>query len=500
MRPRVPRGPYLVVGLGRAGLAATTTLADIAGADDVCACAADNPAWAAAQLEALRARGVEIHTETDGLALVARDPAPRCVVKSPGVPLDAPIVAAARGRGAVVIDELELGWRLSAAPVIGVTGTNGKSTTCRLIAAMHEAAGQEAPLVGNGEFGSPLSAATGIRVDRLVCEVSSFELEGSSTMLPEVAVLTNLRDDHLDRHGTMRRYGAIKRRLFIRGRKTAGLAVLPTADRLGAALAKELEGRGAPLLRFGRERDAEFRLTACDWTTRTAWLRAETPDGAVDLEHRLPGEHNAMNVLAAVAAARGCGIGWDAIARALERTAGVPGRFEAIDAGQPFDVVVDFTQTPDAVEAVLGAARTIAARRGGRVLALVSTAGHRPPMLTPSIGAAAGRLADLVVVTAGSRRWARVEDIVGPLAAGARAAAAAPVEVVEDRRPAIRRVLEAAGQHDFVAILGRGARATLSTQVSAEDGVPFDDRVVAREELERLAAARAQQDRATSRA
>jgi UDP-N-acetylmuramyl tripeptide synthase len=178
----------------------------------------------------------------------------------------------------------------------------------------------------------------------------------------------------------------------------------------------------------------------------------------------------------------------------------VPGRFEVVDAGQPFDVIVDFTQTPDAVEVVLEAARAIAAGRGGRVLALVSTSGHRPPMLARPIGAAAGRLADLVVVTAGSLRTARVEDVVGPVADGARSAGAARVEVEADRRFAIRRVLAAAQENDFVAILGRGARATLSTQVSAEDGTPFDDRQVAREEIERLLGGRAQAARATTRA
>jgi UDP-N-acetylmuramoyl-L-alanyl-D-glutamate--2,6-diaminopimelate ligase len=421
-------------------------------------------------------------------------------VKSPGVPCDAPVILAAREQGVVVIDELELGWRLSTAPLVAITGTNGKSTTSRLVAAMHHAAGACAPLVGNGEFGQPLSAAAGERCDRLVCEVSSFQLEGSPTMLPEAAVLTNLRNDHLDRHRTMRDYAVCKRRLFVRGDRTTSLAVLPADDRFGRALARELSGHDATVLRFGAERGAEFRLTGCDWTARSARVRADTPDGAFDLEHRLPGEHNAMNVLAAVAAARGLGIAWDAIATALERTPGVPGRFEEVDAGQPFDVIVDFTQTPDAVEAVLGAARAIAARRGGRVLALVSTAGHRPAMLSPLIGEATGRLADLVVVTAGSLRGARVEEVVDPVADGARTAAAGHVEVEPDRRLAIRRVLEAAREDDFVAILGRGARATLSTHVSAEDGMPFDDRQVAREEIERLLGGRAQAARATTRA
>jgi UDP-N-acetylmuramoyl-L-alanyl-D-glutamate--2,6-diaminopimelate ligase len=489
----VPDGPYLVLGLGRAGQAAAKALAELAGPGAVHASDSGSPLWAQREIAALRRSGVDVRTSCDGTDFFGSSDRPGCVIKSPGVPVGAPALRVAAEAGVPVLDELELGWRLSAAPLVAITGTNGKSTTSGLIAAMHEAAGARAPLVGNGEFGQPLSAAAAARCDRLVCEVSSFQLEGSPAMVPEAAVLTNLRNDHLDRHRTMRRYAACKRRLFVRGERTTRLAVLPADDRFGTSLARELSGGDVTVLRFGCHRGAEFRLTSCDWTARSGRLLADTPDGSVELEHRLPGEHNAMNVLAAVAAARGLGIAWDAIAAALARTPGVPGRFETVDAGQPFDVIVDFTQTPDAVEGVLRAGRVIAARRGGRVLALVSTSGHRPPMLSPLIGEATARLADLVVVTAGSLRAARVEDVVGPVADGARSAAAGRVEVEPDRRLAIRRVLEAARQGDFVAILGRGARATLSTHVSAEDGTPFDDRQVAREEIERLLSGRASQ-------
>jgi UDP-N-acetylmuramyl tripeptide synthase len=498
-RPPPPRGPFLVVGLGRAGLAAAAALADAYGPGAVRGCDSAAPEWAAAEIEALRARGVELHTGTDGLELLAREPEPRCVVKSPGVPPAAPVVAAARERGLPVVAELELGWRLSAAPLVAVTGTNGKSTVSRLLAAMRGAEDLDAAVVGNTDFGPPLSAVAATGSDRLVCEVSSFQLEDCPRLLAEAAVLTNLRVDHVDRHPTMRRYAAVKRRLFVRGRRAVRLAVLPADDSFGATLAREVAARGGDALRFGRGPDADYRLVACDWTTRSAQLDAETPDGPVHLAHRLPGEHNALNVLAAVAAARGLGIGWDSITAALARTACVPGRFEAIDAGQPFDAVVDFAHTPDAVDAVLRTARAVAARRGGRVLALVSTAGQRPRALAEPMGAAAGRLADLVVVTAGSLRGATAPQLIEPVLAGARSAKAAAVEVVADRRLAIRHALAAAGDHDVVMLLGRGARPTLAL-TSAGDGAPFDDRQVAREELELLLSGRGQPGHATIRA
>jgi UDP-N-acetylmuramoyl-L-alanyl-D-glutamate--2,6-diaminopimelate ligase len=177
----------------------------------------------------------------------------------------------------------------------------------------------------------------------------------------------------------------------------------------------------------------------------------------------------------------------------------VPGRFEAIDEGQAFDVVVDFAHTPDAIDAVIGAARAVTAPRGGRIHALISVAGNRAAELNEPIGAATARLADTVIVSKGAMRSGSDATTIEPLFAGARAAAAAPVDRVPDRREAIRAVLARAGAHDVVLILGRGARTRLGRNL-AGDGPVFDDRVVARDELHALLDAGSQAGAATMRA
>jgi UDP-N-acetylmuramoyl-L-alanyl-D-glutamate--2,6-diaminopimelate ligase len=466
--------------LARAGLAAATTLADLAGGSQVRASDGVAAAWRDGQLDALRERGIAIHMPADGEDLLT-DHRTGCVVKSPGVPFDAPVLTRAAELGIPVIDELELGWRLARVPLVAVTGTNGKSTVSMLIAAAM-ANGQ---VVGNSEFGPPLSAAAPAADNPLVCEVSSYQLEGCPGLLPEAAVLTNLRADHLQRHGSLREYAACKRKLFVRGTRSVGLAVVNDDDAFGRSLGNEVGQLGGKVVRFGRRREADFRLRDCGWALTEAWLWAETPDGPVRIEHRQPGVHNAENVLAAAAATRALGLGWDRILAALEWARPVPGRFEAIDEGQPFDVVVDFAHTPDAVEVVLHAVRTLAARRGGRVLTLVSVAGNRPTELNAPIGAAAGRLADLVIVSVASLRAGSAATTVEPLYAAAAAAASAPVELVRDRRLAVRAILAEAREGDVVLVVGRGARPRLAKDLSGA-GPAFDDRVVAREELRLL--------------
>ncbi len=254
-RPPVPPGPYLVVGLGRAGRAAVGALTAHAGAAQVRACDGVDPLLAREAIAAMRADGIEVATESDGIELLERPPAVRCVVKSPGVPPSAPVLRRARELGVPVMDELELGWRRLAAPVTGVTGTNGKGTVCHLLSEILRAAGLDAPLAGNTIFAPPLSALGG-HPDHVVCEVSSYQLEGAPEFLPEAAVFTNLRHDHLRRHGDMERYGACKRRLFVRGDRAVPLAVVDADEPLGAGARRRRgaarRARGPPRARPGR--------------------------------------------------------------------------------------------------------------------------------------------------------------------------------------------------------------------------------------------------------
>src|SRR4051812_28918596 len=185
-RPPLPPGPYLVVGLARSGQAALRLL----GAE---------------------AKGVDRKDGTDTPAALEGI---RCVVKSPGVPQDAPVIAAARDRGIVVIGELELGWRSLPNEFVAVTGTNGKTTTVELLGAIHREAGLPVAVAGN--VGTALASLVGAISDDavVVCECSSFQLEDSELFAPEGAVLLNLAPDHLDRHGTFEAYRAAKLRIF----------------------------------------------------------------------------------------------------------------------------------------------------------------------------------------------------------------------------------------------------------------------------------------------
>ena len=213
-RPPLPSGPYLVVGLARSGVAAAVALRAARPDERVVACDSGRPAEALADAERLARAGVEIHLDTDGIHLLQASPPPATVVKSPGVPWDAPVVAHARVAGMEVLGELELGWRLVPNEFIAVTGTNGKTTTVELIGAMHRAAG--APVAVAGNVGTPVSSLAG-RIDpaaTVVCEVSSFQLEDTVAFAPEIAVLLNIEADHLDRHGSFEDYRDAKLRIF----------------------------------------------------------------------------------------------------------------------------------------------------------------------------------------------------------------------------------------------------------------------------------------------
>ena len=241
------------------------------------------------------------------------------------------------------------------------------------------------------------------------------------------------------------------------------------------------------VIRFGRHRDAEFRLLDCGWTLVLGVVRGHRLlPGRLRLNTRLPGAHNASNVLAAFALCHGLGIDFAAISAAIEQTPGVPGRWEVLDEGQPFDVIVDFAHSPDAIVAVLHALRVIVSRRqSSRLHAVVSASGVHTGRIRWPMGVAAGRLADRVIVTEGNQRGDPVIATAGPVVAGARSTGNRAVELIPRRRAAIESAIAAARPGDVVAILGRGAMPRLITDLSG-DGEEFDDRVVAREALLRL--------------
>jgi UDP-N-acetylmuramoylalanine--D-glutamate ligase len=302
-RPPLPGGPYLVVGLARSGVAAALALQ--ARGEEVIAVDAGHP-----EVGRLTGAGVEVHVGVPGEDHVPRA---RTLVKSPGVPQDAPVVRAARAAGLTVLGELELAWRLMPNRFVAVTGTNGKTTTTELIGAIHRAAGRPVAVAGN--VGTALSSVAGrLEPDAWVaCECSSFQLEDTEAFAPEGAVLLNLAPDHVDRHGTYEAYVAAKLRIFANQRPD-DVAVVPDD------LAVETT---AGTVRFGTSAEADLRDD-----DGMLWWRGE-PLLAVD-RIRIPGRHNRENAMAAAAVTLALGVPPDAVTEALEEFRGVAHRLELV--------------------------------------------------------------------------------------------------------------------------------------------------------------------------
>jgi UDP-N-acetylmuramoyl-L-alanyl-D-glutamate--2,6-diaminopimelate ligase len=350
-------------------------------------------------------------------------------------------------------------------PVAAITGTNGKTTTAFLLWSILAAAGRQSGLLTNIERrvgGEPrtvgLNTPESIDLQRLfrqmvaagdqacVMEATSMasvkgRLEGTRFA---VLVFTNLTQDHLDFHGTMEEYFESKRRLFTQ----AEGAVINVGDDYGARLAADLPDANT----FSPQDDLP----------------------GVDL--KLRGDFNRANALAAAAAARVLEVPEDAIKRGIEAVERVPGRFDPVDEGQPFTVLVDYAHTPGALETALQAARALTT---GRVICVFGAGGDRDRAKRPLMGQVVHDLADVVLVTSDNPRS---ED---PAAIAAQVAGALPLEVELDRRRAIERALEVARDGDVVVIAGKGHEQGQEVRGSK---LPFDDREVARETLRRLRA------------
>ena len=308
-RPELPEGPWLVVGLARSGVAGALALREKG--EQVLGCDAGTPRG----MQALAGAGVELHCNEDGVALLEQV---RAVVKSPGVPAQAPVIAAARARGKQVLGELELGWRMLPNEFVAVTGTNGKTTTVELIGHIHREAGLPVAVAGN--VGAAVSGLVG-RVDEratVVCEVSSFQLQDTQAFAPEAAVLLNVTPDHLDRHGTFEAYLAAKLEIFAR-QGNEDIAVAP----LGLGI-EDLGGCGRRVC-FGEGAGAGAALSLSAgqlWWEERPLLRTE--------EIRLRGRHNVENAMAAAAVCLARGIEADAVCAGLRSFAGVDHRLEEV--------------------------------------------------------------------------------------------------------------------------------------------------------------------------
>jgi UDP-N-acetylmuramoyl-L-alanyl-D-glutamate--2,6-diaminopimelate ligase len=397
--------------------------------------------------------------------------------------------------------------------VIGITGTNGKTTTAFLVRHLLEAAGRRCGLLGTvqqvvGGKAEEVERTTPEAIDlqrtfarMLEAGDDSCAMEVSSHALVlhradaidfAVKVFTNLSQDHLDFHADMEDYFAAKRLLFS-GEGGAplielegGISVINLDDPYGQRLAEELScGSGGDCITYsaaGAEADLSARDVTYDATGSRFLCRG--PEGEVEVETPLPGDFNVSNALAALAVAHALGIDLRGSARALASAGQVPGRFEPIDEGQPFGVLVDYAHTPDSLENVLAAARRITQ---GRVIAVFGAGGDRDREKRPLMGKAGGELSDLAVVTSDNPRSEDPGSIIDQIRVGIPEDAHADVVVEQDRRAAIALALSRAGEGDIVVIAGKGHEQGQEFEEGRK--VPFDDRDVAREELRRIAAA-----------
>jgi UDP-N-acetylmuramoyl-L-alanyl-D-glutamate--2,6-diaminopimelate ligase len=384
--------------------------------------------------------------------------------------------------------------------VVGVTGTNGKTTTAFLVREILEAAATPCGLLGTvkqvvGGAEEEVVRTTPEAIDlqatfRRMLEAGdrACAMEASSHALAlrradaihfEVAVFTNLTQDHLDFHADMEDYFLAKRRLFAELRP--GTAAVNVDDPYGRRLAAKLE-----CLTFSAEgAAADYTARQVRFDAGGAEFRVGLPEGGeIEVRTGLPGHFNVANALGAFAAARALGVEPETAAAGLARAARVPGRFEPIDEGQGFTVLVDYAHTPDSLENVLRAARRLT---GGRLISVFGAGGDRDRDKRPKMGRAGAVLSDLAVITSDNPRSEDPEAIVAEVAVGAEGEderGRAELEVVVDRREAIGLALGRARPGDIVVIAGKGHEQ--GQEFEGGRKIPFDDREVAREELRRL--------------
>jgi UDP-N-acetylmuramoyl-L-alanyl-D-glutamate--2,6-diaminopimelate ligase len=392
--------------------------------------------------------------------------------------------------------------------VAGVTGTNGKTTTAFLIRHALEAAGIRTGLLGTvkrvvGGVEEEVERTTPEAIDlqrtfrrmldagdrACAMEVSShaLALERATGVRFAVAVFTNLSRDHLDFHADMEQYFGAKQSLFTSGQ--AAQSLINIDDPYGARLAAEID-----CLTFSARGDhADFRATEVAFDAAGSRFRCLAPDVEVEVRTSLPGHFNVENALAALGACYVLGIPAEAAATALAGAGRVPGRFEPVEEGQPFAVLVDYAHTPDSLENLLRAARTLTQ---GRLITVFGCGGDRDREKRPLMGEIAARLSDATVVTSDNPRSEEPGAIIAEILAGipgAPGGQAAPgdVEVELDRRAAIAKALDTAAPGDTVVIAGKGHEQ--GQEFAHGRKTPFDDREVARELLAQLASARLEQ-------
>jgi UDP-N-acetylmuramoyl-L-alanyl-D-glutamate--2,6-diaminopimelate ligase len=384
--------------------------------------------------------------------------------------------------------------------LLGVTGTNGKTTTAFMLDEILRADGRTTGLIGTIETRIANDRRGGVRttpesldlhvlfremvdagVDSVAMEVTShaLALHRVEGLRFKSAAFTNLSQDHLDFHTDMEDYFEAKRSLFTAERLERGATNLD--DPYGRKL---METATVPVIGFGTGDGAEVRAGGVQIGPSSTEMTVETPAGSMPVRLALAGHFNVSNALAATAAALQAGVPLEAIRSGLESLRVVPGRFESVDQGQPFSVLVDYAHTPDSLDNVLRAARPLASARHGRVICLFGCGGDRDRGKRPLMGAVAARLADYVIVTSDNPRSEEPMSIIDAILEGVLAERPDGADLVTpDRAEAIRAGLATAGAGDVFVIAGKGHE---QGQQFADHTIEFDDRVVARAGLAEL--------------
>ena len=376
----------------------------------------------------------------------------------------------------------------------GVTGTNGKTTTAFLLEAMLRHCGRKTILAGTIEYHAagrifPAPHTTPESRDLLelfregvdggateaVMEVSSHALdqERIAGLHFDVAIFTNLTRDHLDYHGTMDNYFAAKRKLF---ESSPRVAILNQDDPYGARLAGEIRG---PLVYTYGMSNGDFHAGQLKMDPGGMRFEMVTPQGKVPLATRLTGGVNVYNLLAASAAAMARGLSLDQVAQGAASLDFVPGRFQSVDCGQRFAVVVDYAHTDDALRNIIAVAREFVSPAGGRVITMFGCGGDRDRTKRPLMGHAAGSGSDVVVLTSDNPRGEDPLAIIDQVLPGL-SGTSATVIIEPDRRHAIELAIAQAKPGDLVLLAGKGHE---KTQTIGERVIPFDDVAIARQVL-----------------
>ena len=441
-------------------------------------------------------------TVTDGHdfapAAVAAGAAALCVERPTGTGVPEIVVRDARVAMARIAAEF-YGRPADDLLLLGVTGTNGKTTTTFLLESILRAAGMETGLIGTIETRVAGRTKSGVRttpesldlqalmaemrdagVRAVAMEVTSHALvmHRVESLRFKVAAFTNLSQDHLDFHAGMEDYFAAKRALFTPELSERGITNVD--DPYGSRL---LDESTIPCVGFGSDERAAVRaLDVRSGPWGSEFVIEIDAVGEIKVATPLVGHFNVANCLAAAGAAWQAGVDLAAIQGGIEQVAAIPGRFEAIDQGQPFTVVVDYAHTPDSLDNVLRGARSLAG--ANKVVCTFGCGGDRDRAKRPLMGAVAARLADFVVVTSDNPRSEDPHAIIDSILEGVIAERPeGPDDVLADRAQAIDRVLGVAASGDVVVIAGKGHE---TGQEFADHTIPFDDRDVARRALQRL--------------